>query len=76
MSNRKPHPYTNRAIRQSREAHLEHKYRTHPNRERLYWMVNTSTNRRSDRPVTMGEFLDYIGRQHAVGKMYQLHEVK
>jgi len=41
-------------------------------RGRLYWIVNNTSNRRSDRPVTLEEANDYI---RGVERHYTLHPV-
>ena len=78
MSNRKPHRLTGRAYREAREDALDHKCRTSYGSKgpRLYWVVNTNTNRRSDKAVTMEEFLQYTRRNHAVATQYKLVEAK
>lgn len=77
MSNIQPHRLTGRAYREAREDAFNHKARTALRRkERLYWVVNTATNRRSSKPVTMEGFLDYIGRKKSVASQYQLVEAK
>lgn len=78
MSNRKPHRLTGRAHKEAREDALDTKCRTSYRERgpRRYWMVNTSTNRVSDRTVTMDEFLDYTRRNLNVSKRYRLVEMK
>lgn len=78
MSKRQPHRLTGRAYKEAREDKLDAVARTSYGRRgpRLYWVVNTSTNRRGDKPVTQDEFLAYVGRNPSVAKQYQLHEVK
>ena len=42
----------------------------------LYWVVNKSSNKRSDRAVTMDEFVAYLGPKASRGVYKQYHLVK
>lgn len=48
----------------------------HKKPEPRYWVINKMSNKRSDRAVTMDEFIAYLGPKASRGVYKQYHLVK
>lgn len=71
MAKQYTHPYAYKVPAQTGEDSLASKAKVRKVTKR-YWVINKRTNRRSSAPVTMERFLDYVGRNYAVAKGYEL----